>query len=216
MPQKIVKIVKEFEVYNYNELSDSAKQVVRGLVYDAIDAGRCETLMGDLVEYCGEKYGIRLDEDSIFYNFSNSQGDGVCFTSKSLLSWSRLTHAEELNVFESKLVKQLSNGDLSILLKYLNEDYTISVYRDNSRYTHAHTCNIDFELYQSDNKLEAELINECVRQICENIVRPTYDEVCKDLEEYGYGLLAIPEEDIETYIDDFDLKFLADGQVFSE
>ena len=218
MPQKVI---KEFEVYDYSELSESAKQVARKIVYDKIDSGRCATLMGDLVEYCEEKYGIRLDENSIFYRFSNSQGDGVCFTSNNLVDYVNLTKIseldlDELNIFERTLVEQASALNLDLLLEYLKEDNTISVFRNNARYTYANTCTIDFTLYYNEDGDKEENINNYVRNLCDTVLRKIYNEVCRDLENYGYQLLEIPEEDIETYIDDFDLRFLEDGQVFSE
>ena len=219
MPQKII---KEFEVYNYNELGDSAKQTARSLVYDAIVAGRCETLMGDLVEYCEEKYGLHLDENSIFYNFSNSQGDGVCFTYDNLVDYVNLTETsnldlDELNIFERVLVEQSATLNLDLLLEYLKDGFnTVSIFRNSARYTHANTCTIDFTLYYNEDGDKEEEINNYMRNLCDNVIRKIYNEVCKDLEDYGYQLLEIPEEDIETYIDDFDLKFLEDGRIFSE
>lgn len=212
MPKKII---KEFEIYNYGELQDSAKKVARSEISERLTETRNEDLKTILLGQSLNYYGLKLDEDSLQYSLTWSQGDGVSFTSDSLVRYSRLKNPAkyDLNVFEKTLLKQLSKEDLTILLNYLNQDGRICIYRDDYRYTHSWTCKFDFILYYSDDKSETNLVNTHIQDIITDVLRPTYDEVCDILEKVGYDYLEASEEAIENYIEDFDINFFEDGTI---
>lgn len=217
MPKKII---KEYEVYTYEELDASAKQYAKDAITMIIQENRCESLFGDLVEYAERKYGLYLDEDTLNYSLTYSQGDGVSFTSGSLVDYKNVYDYEygtlnDLNEFERRVVEKLTKEELDLLLEYLSSGYNvISSIRLSHQYTHLHTCDIDADYYiNEEDSIKEQEINTFIRNLCETLIWPTYEEICLDLEKVGYDLLDVTDDDVSGYVNDFEVVFFENGKI---
>ena len=71
-----------YKVYDFNELSDKAKETAIEKWYENEDY---PMLTEDLTESCKallDEKKIKHDELKLYYSLSSSQGDGLCFTGK--------------------------------------------------------------------------------------------------------------------------------------
>lgn len=211
------KIVKEINIYNFEELKENIQNKLIS------DFG--EILINDNFEFLEEDLSRKLEEDykmndyKIEYSLSYSQGDGLCFYNNqyNLLSYTVLKNNDikNANVFEKYLIENNLVND--ILLNYLNDGYNLGIFKSDSRYTHAHTCNIDYEYYyNNDLGLEEQTsINDCIAQF-KNELYKIYLNICIELEKYGYKCYDVSDNEVKSYIIDNEYEFLENGKIYQE
>ncbi len=217
------KIIKEFNVYSYDELSLKAKEEAKSQIFDIIYKFNEVKLTENLLDYISINYGITLNEEELSYRLIHSQGDGVCFTYNSLLSFSKIKEYlykdlsfECLNSFEKIVVSKLSKEDLNMVYTYLSNDYTISIRKENSIYYDSYSCSLQAQTYLDDDIERQEKINNCIEfTLCRALLEPKYNFICRELENIGYALLEVTEEDIISYIKDSNIEFLENGDIYS-
>ena len=214
-------ITKEYKVYTYDELKGDAVDKATSSIYEILYENNAELLEGTLLDYMNDTYKINLDSKDLTYSLTNNQGDGVSFLLDNVITWAHLHDYlfkdsfpyNELNIFEKVVVKQLSKEDIDLVYEYVNSGYVISINRRNSRYAHPYTCYLDYEIYQNDNKELEDKVNSCISKLCGGLLKDKYNEVCKDLEEVGYTLLDVNQDDILDYIEINKIDFFENGDV---
>lgn len=217
------KVTKIYTVYDFKELDKKAQKNAIEEAYEWLSQERCDHLKDDLLEEMEYNYGIIPDD--LFYSLSYSQGDGLCFTLKNILSYTRLKNflydtgsLDSLNPFEKAVVSDLDKEKQNLLLEYLNYDYNISIKKTSWMYEHSHTCDFEWEYYRDDDAAKEDVINSVVEEICSHagLFRGVYDDVCDKLEKLGYEIGYPEEEEVVEYINDQDFEYLEDGTLFTE
>ena len=155
-------ITKIFNIYNFDELSEKAKEKVLNTEKDKLYNEHCNNV-DDVIYDCLCNYGM---EDAKYnYSLSYSQGDGVCFYNINLFSYIRLTSKDyntKLNKFELESLTLLNEKEYKMFLQYLNEGYNIKIVKNSSNYCHSHTCTLEEEYYYSDDAEEEKAINNLI------------------------------------------------------
>ena len=215
-------ITKTYVVYNYDELNKEGKKKALEEACRILTEIRDEHLEEDLFEEAYNKYN--LNPDFLFYSLSYSQGDGLCFILKNVLSYTRLKDSlygtgslDRLNVFE-KAISELDKERQGVVLEYLNSDYNISIKKISWHYEHCRTCDFEWEYYKNDNASKEDQVNKVIEELCSHtgLLRKVYDEACDHLEKLGYEIGYPSEEDTEEFIEENEYVFLEDGSIFSE
>lgn len=208
-------ITKIINLYNFDELSEKAKEKVLNTEKEYLYNNHCNNL-DDFICDCLYNYGI---EDAKYnYSLSYSQGDGVCFYNINLFSYTRLTSKDnniKLNKFEIEALTLLNEEEYKLLLQYLNDGYNIKIVKNSSMYCHSHTCTLEEEYYYSDNEEEEKEINNLIYDLkkkMENI----YHNMCYEIERLAYNYIEnISDDEIKEEINylqsDCGLMFLEDG-----
>lgn len=222
------KILKEINIYNFEELKEEINiynfEELKEEIQNKLINDFRENLINDNFEMLSENYHYILKENYKLYDFkieyslSYSQDDGVCFYNDryNLLSYTVLKNndIEQANVFERYIIENNLVND--ILLNYLNDGYNLGIFKNNKRYTHAHTCIIDYECYYN-NEIgldEQDLINDYILELKHKLY-DVYLNICKDMEKIGYSCYEVTDEEVKEYIDNNDYEFLEDGIVFN-
>ena len=211
-------ITKIFNIYNFDELSEKAKEKVLNTVREHLYTEHCNNV-DDVIYECLYNYGVGDAEYN--YSFSYSQGDGVCFYNINLFSYTRLTSKNnniKLNKFELEALTLLNQKEYKMFLQYLNEGYNIKIVKNNSNYCHSHTCTLEEEYYYSDDTEEEKAINNLIYDLkkkMENI----YHKMCYEIERLAYNYIEYIsddeiKEDINYLESDCGLMFQEDGSYY--
>ena len=211
-------ITKIFNVYNFDELSEKAKEKVLNTERDKLYNDHCENL-DDVIYECLYNYGVGDAEYN--YSFSYSQGDGVCFYNINLFSYSRLTSKDnntKLNKFEIEALTLLNEKEYKLLLQYLNEGYNIKIVKNSSIYCHSHTCTLEEEYYYSDDAEEEKEINNIIYDLKKKM-EYIYHNMCYEIERLAYNYIENIsndeiKEDINYLQNDCGLMFLENGAYY--
>lgn len=226
-------ITKTYTVYSYGELDKAAQEKVREDAYTWLAEDRCNILEDILLENLVDVYGIDVDwsgdrnsDDKLYYSLSYSQGDGVCFTKRNLLSYTRLKEyldgtaaISSLNAFEKLIVTELEIDERKAIMTYLNYGYNINIKKISWNYEHSHTCDFEWDYFCNDgDRKEEEYVNDVINDLCSHSgkFRDVYDDICNGIERVGYDLIDPSEEEVEEFIDANEYEFLADGTLFNE
>ena len=113
-------ITKIINLYNFDELSEKAKQKVENTSREYLYTEHCDSV-DDVIYECLYNYGV--SEAEYNYSLNYSQGDGVCFYNINLFSYSRLTSKDnsiKLNKFELEALTLLNKKEYKMFLQYLN------------------------------------------------------------------------------------------------
>lgn len=208
-------ITKIINLYNFDELSEKAKEKVLNTKRDELYSMHCQNVDDVIYDFLCN-YGM---EDAKYnYSLSYSQGDGVCFYNINLFSYTRLTSKDnniKLNKFEIEALTLLNKKEYKLLLQYLNEGYNIKIVKNSSMYCHSHTCTLEEEYYYSDDAEEEKEINNLIYDLkkkMENI----YHNMCYEIERLAYNYIENIsddeiKEDINYLQNDCGLMFLEDG-----
>lgn len=208
-------ITKIINLYNFDELSEKAKEKVLNTEKEYLYNNHCNNL-DDFICDCLYNYGV--EEAKYNYSLNYSQGDGVCFYNINLFSYSRLTskdYNKRLNKFEIEALTLLNEEEYKMLLQYLNEGYNIKIVKNSSMYCHSHTCTLEEEYYYSDDAEEENKMNNFIYDLkkkMENI----YYNMCYEIERLAYNYIENIsndeiKEDINYLQSDCGLMFLEDG-----
>lgn len=208
-------ITKIINLYNFDELSEKAKEKVLNTEKEYLYNNHCNNL-DDFICDCLYDYG--MEEAKYNYSLNYSQGDGVCFYNINLFSYTRLTskdYNKKLNKFEKEALMLLNEKEYKLLLQYLNDGYNIKIVKNSSMYCHSHTCTLEEEYYYSDDAEEENKMNNFIYDLkkkMENI----YHNMCYEIERLAYNYIEnISDdeitEDINYLQNNCGLMFLEDG-----
>ena len=205
------KITKTFEVYSLEELKEIDNETYEKeleKLRDSLLETRFYFLEEDFKNILVDKYKLSYDF-TLNYSLSNCQGDGVCFYSNKtpLLRYNFLSiDIKRLNVFEKHAKEHLNEAQKGYLKEYLNSGYNFTIIKTDYRYEHKYTCKIDYQDYWNDNKELEEKINDFIYQFSKDLLM-IYRDICDDLEEFGYSLYDISDDDILEYARNNDYEY---------
>lgn len=199
------KIIKEYEVFNYEELSKEAKEKAFKLLEEVIVDGRFSWLEDYLMEDLNEFYGI---DGRLSYDFSYSQGSGLSFACDSFLT--------------EKTVKQLEEG-----LNEEEKEVLMQLWKDNAVKTKTHHRSAFASGYQVEvdddmiNNIDpyADMTPEKDKKLVKafHVVRVKiinlYLSMCGRLEKEGYNVYNVSEKDVIEECKNNDITFLKDGSI---
>jgi hypothetical protein len=203
-----------YEIYQYNELSDEAKEVVKKWWLDGQDSyGFTEDVKEDLKCLFGD------NDLDVQYQLSYCQGDGFNISGK----------VDTENIFKC-LEEHRAGEQLAEFENYLTEKEkkTILHYASviggkiklpiNSRYGYsmaeyidvADEWEYDLEYYSGYSN-----INKKALEKFETLVRGIFSTLCKSYEKWGYEYFyEIDEETMEELCEANGYEFLANGKIF--
>lgn len=210
---KTVVVTKEYNVYQFNELTESAKESVRRWYLDGqpefIFTDNCEE---DLANLFGK------NKLNVQYSLSSCQGDGFNIYGeidaesifKCLEEHNGGTQLERFkNVLtekEKRTIKNYAEECGAIKLPYNNRYcYSLADYIDIAD---------DWE-YQLDYYSNYRNINIKTLKKFEELVRDIFAELCRSYEKQGYEYFyEIADEDLEELCEANEYEFLEDGTLF--
>jgi predicted transcriptional regulator len=205
------KVIKEYEVYEYDELNDEAKEKVKDKLSDDIIEVRFFGYKDDMFYSVQELYGI--DIESMVYDFSYSQGDGVSITCSNLLTSGFIKKMEEE-------LTTLNNGKeaLSKAFTFFKNNlsrFTASVKENNGRNAYFHESQV--KVFFDDDELEDGFIYEKddIGRI-NFLVYKTVKNIINYLYKSGYEYQEVNDEDIQEEARMNELVFLENGSIFNE
>lgn len=215
------KIVKEFNIYEFDELNNDIKEkVIENIREDEIDL-YCEVcLYDDMFEKCQdlvfEKFGIKNADLKLYYDLSYSQGAGAMFEMS--------LYIEDIN----KKYNFLTDEELKFVKDYT--DTKIKIRHDNGHYYHKYSFLIDYNFYnyydydeiKEEYNLTEEEFNNLEEKIDTFLNRENtfYNDIVainNELTEFGYNSIEYFYSDnaIKDIIYNRELKFYKDGCVFN-
>ena len=212
-------IIKTYNVYNYNELSDEAKEKVKQHFLD-------DPVRNDIFyENCTETiYDLFPQSDlKIQYSLSSCQGDGFnTYGTLDVFNLINLMRNKEklpfslLNKIE-KDIDTFTSEELDLLSQYYNYYCSSIKIPHNFRYCYSQADYINF----SDDWIE-ELENAKIEYNdnliikFENFVRKFFSKLNNMFEEEGYNFLYnVSEEEIKDWCEANEYMFLENGTLFN-
>ena len=133
------------KIYEFIELSDSAKQTARQWCIDNCMSEWCEQEIEELTEFASM---IGFTDFKIYFSGFSSQGDGACFTGNY-----------KYNKNSVKLIKEFAPLDKNIIAiaKSFQEMQKLEFYRLTAKVSHCgnyyHENSMQFDFSRSDNKV---------------------------------------------------------------
>lgn len=187
--------IKEVRIYKYNELSNEAKENVKQWYLNLRDT---DFFTENCLSILKEKYGI--ENLSVNYRFSYSQGDGLCL------------HGDiDLSTMSNEFWDICTNGLNNNIKEIAKENiYTIQFIKVNHHYSHANTVviNIDMDIYNN----ETEIIYDTIYKN----VHTWYLNTCEMLENHGYNYFyEVTEDDLNDICESNNLEFLENGEIYN-
>ena len=209
---KTVTVTKTYDVYKYNELSDSAKEKVKQWYLEGqepfIFTDDCEQ---DLCNLFGK------NDLKVQYSLSYCQGDGFniygkIYAEDILNCLEKHNGGTQLEQFEDVLTEKEKKS----ILHYAKVCGAIELPM-NRGYCYSLADYIEIaedweqELYYSEYKN----INVEALKKFEELVRDIFRTLCKSYEKWGYEYFyEISEEDLEEMCEVNEYEFLEDGTIF--
>ncbi len=185
-------VIKEYNVYSFNELSDKAKEKARDWFKNGQDFD-ADYILEDSKEI-GKLMGISIDK--IYYTGFASQGDGACFTGKYSHVKGAVKKVKEYAPKDERL------SDIALLLE-LSSPLT-AVIEHKGRYYHSGCMDIFCDT-GDDEKHEKEV------ELLEDALKAFADWVYRSLEkEYYY---QTSNEAIDENILANEYEFLENGSI---
>jgi hypothetical protein len=220
-------ITKEYKVYNYKELNETAKDRVREYLEDGIIEARFDWLKTEIEDTIKEYYNI---EAKVFYSLTYSQGDGLHFETDDLFTKEfynlMLLVIDETNWSNDD--KRLATLIISVFNDYKSNLQVYSKHDHYNRYAYASKRDINVEVLDEDAFKDLSEI-KAVKDWNENgnafktaidlftgVVSRAYLKICKDFEKIGYEVYNVSEKDIIEEATANEWQFLQDGSVFND
>jgi hypothetical protein len=217
-------ITKDYQVYNYEELTGKGKEKAKEKLEDMIIESRFDILPEVLTEELSYKYGIN---GKIHYDLGYSQGDGLSFDTDKLLT------IESLELLKIQLLKKdIPEVTIQGVLKLIQDGkIQATTQNDNYHYVYASRNQVkvfyngyyedykelsveDIQSFQLKAKSEEDI--ESFFRILEESIQKTYLLIAYELEKIGYKSYEVNEEDILEECLMNELTFLEDGSIFNE
>jgi hypothetical protein len=205
-------VAVEYKVYNYNELSEEAKEKVKEWYLKGQESFMfTDDCKEDLYSLFGKN---NLD---VQYSLSYCQGDG--FNIYGRIDAKNIFNCLEMHNGGSQLKRfedMLTEDEKKIILEYAEECGDIEIPM-NRRYCYSLADYIDIAeewVWRLDCANYTD-INEEVLNKFEKLVRGIFAELCRSYEKQGYEFFyEISDEDLEEACDCNGWEFLEDGTIF--
>lgn len=199
------KINKEIEVYKYDELNDRAKDKANRLVYDILNESITNENIKEEVNYqCNSLFGF--EPDSISYDIGFYNGDYFNFNLKYVF----MNHKN--SIFWKEIKKELTRNELDKLDYFLQKDYDFDII-----YNYKYTPTIEVnDTYFYNYEDEYDLLGEELHNKIVKVLEDACDDICGKLQNVIYGMLDFSEEHIIQIIEDWNLEFTENGDIFDE
>lgn len=212
-------ITKTYKVYNYNELSDEAKEKVRQDYLD--DPVRNDLFYEDCMETI---YNLFPQSDlKVQYSLSSCQGDGLnIYGTLDVFNLINLMKNRETLPFAllKKVEKNMdvfTNEELDILSQYYNYYCNSIEIPRNFRYCCSQADYINFADYWTEEleNAQIEYNNDLIVKF-EKFVRKFFSKFNNMFEKAGYDFLYnVSEEEIEDWCEANEYMFLENGTLFN-
>lgn len=207
---KTVTITKTYDVYKYNELSDSAKEKVKEWYLQGQEPFIfSEDCKEDLRNLFGKN---NLD---VQYSLGYCQGDGFNIYGK--IDAENIFNCLEKHNGGTQLAKfedVLTEKEKKTILHYAEECGEIEIPM-NHRYCYSLADYIDIADAWEYNLYGYKNVNVEVLKKFEKMVRDIFSTLCNSYEKWGYEYFyEISEEDLEEMCEVNEYEFLEDGTIF--
>lgn len=191
-------VTKKYKVYNYNELSENAKENVQQM-FSMNDADFETELLGDdFQEQLKENHPYFTDA-KFQWSLGCCQGDGLSFSCQIDLG-------EYLKVHHKDMKTSVYDALCDIV-------YNLHSDGNNGHYCFASESDIDYDYnYGEEHKRLDALLNNIV-----DVMRVLYINICKDFEEQGYKAYEFlgTDEYAKDMTESNDYTFLENGEMFN-
>lgn len=206
-------IAVEYNVYNYNELSEDAKEAVKQWYLNGQEPFIfTEDCKEDLYNLFGK---TNLD---VQYSLASCQGDG--FNIYGEIDAENIFKCLENHNGGTQLARfedVLTGEEKKIILAYAEECGKIKIPMNN-HYCYSLADYIDIAedwAWKLENYSDYDNINEEVLIKFEGLVRDIFSTLCRTYEKWGYGYFyEISNEDLEEACEANGWEFLEDGTIF--
>lgn len=207
---KTVTITKTYDVYKYNELSDSAKEKVKEWYLQGQEPFIfSEDCKEDLRNLFGKN---NLD---VQYSLSYCQGDGFNIYGK--IDAENIFNCLEKHNGGTQLAKfenVLTEKEKKTILHYAKECGEIELPM-NSRYCYSLADYIDIAEDWEYKLVDYKNLNTEVLKKFEKLVKGIFNTLCRSYEKWGYEYFyEISEEDLKEMCEVNEWEFLEDGTIF--
>lgn len=201
-------IQKVIKVYDFNELSEEAREKVCQQVGDSItDNGVwwCEDILNLFVERCKD-YGMNVYGEDIHFDGFWSQGGGASFVCDNI-DMKKLLHTVGIQVSDELFVK---------VLDYI---YEVNIVRTSYQAAHAQTIHAGVFVDEDALEEEDEGIIQYIHDIADTLefkLEKLKDALCQQLyndleQQYEYLHSTVYVEELAH---DNEMLFLADGTIY--
>lgn len=200
-------ITKKYEVFNYDELSDSAKERVRNFFGENDADIETDMLEEDFKYYVEEKYpyysGLKFQ-----WSLGHCQGDGLSFSAQINLS-------KYLDANANNKGSKAFNLKTSVYDAVCNFVWGLHSTGNTNMYCYASKSHIEWD-YNYQDGIERIRIEKLVNQIIEEI-SSEYMDICRELEEIGYKAYEnlYSDEYAKETCEANEYTFLEDGTMFN-
>lgn len=210
------KVIKEVQVYKFEELSYKAKEKVKeGFLNDPLR-------ISDFMDICKDRLEVYFPHSSLDIQFSLNccQGDG--FNIHGDLDFQDILifiNNKDFCTCEFKpFYGCLDKAEQGMLKDYLSCGMDAISLPSNNRYRYCIAHKAEFADEWHDSlclKQEGMLPNRAVLEKAENLVRSLFVELSANFELFGYKYLyEISEHEAMSIAEGNDMEFLEDGSVF--
>ena len=212
-------ITKTYKVYNYNELSDEAKEKVKQDYLD--DPVRNDIFYEDCMETIHSLFP--QSDLKVQYSLSSCQGDGFnIYGTLDVFNMINLMRNKEklpislLNEIE-KDIDAFTNKELDMISQYYNYYCSSIKIPHNFRYCYSQADYINFADDWAEELENAEMeYNDNLIIKFENFVRKFFSKLNDMFEEEGYEFLYnVSDEETEDWCEVNEYMFLEDGTLFN-
>lgn len=198
------KVVREYEVYSYEELDEEAKERARQKISQSIVEMNFNYLEEDLLTILEEDYDLKEDNVTLHYSLSYSQGDGLSFDCKDLL---------ESKYFKNKMYDGLTVNEKISLSKMINKGELSLFTKRSGCHLYEYALHSDVQAitnFYHWGKNKEDLVEKILKKLGK-----VYMDICNRLEKIGYQCYEVAEEDIERYVYDYEIEFDKAGYIFN-
>lgn len=202
-------------LYTFDELMEEAKQQAIETKRQEIaeDYSYYEFYFTETIENTLEKWndtGIDIDIADVAYSISYSQGDGVSFTTDTVIDIDKaLEFFKKEYPKYTKTIEDIKNNKH---YKYIKLDYEFTIKRNNYHYTHENTVHcdyIDITWNYTDGVWElADKIRQIIDKLKDNICNDIYHELM-DIDQY-----ITSDEHITELLESDNIEYTADGIIW--
>jgi hypothetical protein len=196
------KIIKEFNVYQFNELSEKAKDKAVDILTEMFIEDRFSSFTDECYEVLKDVYNI-IDPKNLQYSLSNSQGDGLSFDVEEF----NVSTIRESILKDGSVLKETKD----LIKDYGHEDKIFITIKSKSRYPYAHMNQVSISVTED---LEDMIRNEDIMEDIRRAYGRQYLKIAKGLEDNGYNLQRVTLEEVEEYVNDNNIYFYEDGKMY--
>ena len=207
---KTVTVTKTYDIYKYNELSDSAKEKVKAWYLEGQEPFI-------FTEDCKQDlYNLFGDNDlDVQYSLAYCQGDGFNIYGK-IDAENIFNCLEKHNggVQLAKFENKLTDKEKRTILNYARECGEIEIPM-NRHYCYSMSDYIDIAEDWEYKLVDYKNINTEALKKFEKLVKGIFRTLCNSYEKWGYEYFyEISEEDLEEMCEVNEWEFLEDGTIF--